>query len=104
MQIPENTMKHILFFSCVLSLILSMIGAMSAGAQMPEDPSELSLQSAINQALQKNPQLIAAKSRFDASIQRITQARSGMLPQAFFTQSYQQPTHPMWVFGAKLNQ
>ena len=48
--------------------------------------------------------MMAAKSRQKASCEQITQARSGMLPQVYITESYQRTNNPMWVFATKLNQ
>lgn len=48
--------------------------------------------------------MMAAKSRTKASGERITHARSGMLPRVYITESYQRTNNPMWVFATKLNQ
>jgi len=64
----------------------------------------LSLQDAIDRALEKNPGLAAARHRVSASAERIVQARSGFYPQVYVTEAWQQTTNPMWAFGLKLNQ
>ncbi len=67
-------------------------------------PASLSLQEAIHASLAANPMLSAAHARREASGDRLTQARAGLLPQVYFTQSFQRTTNPMWVLGTKLNQ
>ncbi|MBC2716377.1 MAG: TolC family protein [Desulfobacteraceae bacterium] len=64
----------------------------------------LSLQSAIESALEKNPLLEAAQHRVAASAERITQAKSGFYPKVYISEAYQLTTNPMWAFGMKLNQ
>ncbi len=66
--------------------------------------SRLSLHAAIQNALEKNPQLEAAQSRVGASAERITQATSGFYPKVYLSEAYQLTTNPMWAFGMKLNQ
>lgn len=64
----------------------------------------LSIQEAVQAAITANPLLAAARARRDASGDRLIQARSGLLPQVYFTQGYQRTTNPMWAMGTKLNQ
>ena len=68
------------------------------------DCSNLTLQVAIQNALEKNPHLDAAQSRVSASAERITQANSGFYPKVYVSEAYQLTTNPMWAFGMKLNQ
>ena len=72
--------------------------------QTAEPGPSLSLQAAIQSALEKNPQLAAAQSRVGASAERITQATSGFYPKVYVSESFQRTTTPMWVFGMMLNQ
>jgi len=91
-----------LSFAVISFWILNFI---CAGAKASEDDKAVvSLPSAIHFALASNPMMLAAKSRQKASGERITQARSGMLPQVYITESYQRTNNPMWVFATKLNQ
>jgi len=97
----------IFLFSTVLFLMtarLSPARCESAIKPTGNQPASLSLQEAINASLTSNPMLSAADSRRGASNDRLTQARSGLLPQVYFTQSFQRTTNPMWVLGTKLNQ
>ncbi len=65
---------------------------------------ELSLTQAIETALSHNPQLTVVRSLQTAAEERVTQARSGYLPQIGLSQQYQRTTNPMWAFGTRLNQ
>ena len=88
------------------TLILGWV--LVVGASAAETPAEgapvLSLSQAIQTALKENPRITAARSRVDASQARITQARAGLLPQVFFSETYNRTNNPMWAFGTKLNQ
>ncbi|MFZ2630861.1 MAG: TolC family protein [Desulfosalsimonadaceae bacterium] len=102
-------MRRNLIILCLTILFLPVAGVSSAFAVTPDKPpscqtASLSLQQAIHVSLISNPMLSAARSRREASGDRLTQARSGMLPQVYFTQSFQRTTNPMWVLGTKLNQ
>jgi TolC family type I secretion outer membrane protein len=68
------------------------------------DGTPLSLEGAIQMALAKNPMIAAAQSQLEASGARITQARSGLLPQLNFSENYSRTNSPTGVFSAKLNQ
>ena len=69
-----------------------------------EDESLLSLSDAIKKALESNPRAKAASFQAEESDARITQARSGLLPQIYLNETYSRTTNPMWAFGTKLNQ
>jgi outer membrane protein TolC len=102
-------MQRHLFFLCLCLLTLPVAAISSAfGEAQQKTPLEqaasLSLQEAMQAATNANPMLQAALARQNASGNRITQARAGMLPQVYFTQSFQRTTNPMWVLGTKLNQ
>ena len=64
----------------------------------------LSLEEAIQLALSKNPIISAVTSQLDVSAARVTQARSGLLPQLNFSESFTRTDSPTGVFSAKLNQ
>ena len=46
----------------------------------------------------------AAQSQVEGADARITQARSGFLPQLNFREYASRTNNPMWAFGTKLNQ
>ena len=64
----------------------------------------LTLSEAIREGLVNNPRIRAALSQTDASVARISEARSGLFPRVDLIQSVGRTTNPMWAFGAKLNQ
>lgn len=102
-------MQRQLFLLCLCLLTLPVTAVSSAFGearqQPPPQPSaSLSLQEAMQAAIASNPMLSAAAARREASGNRITQGRAGMLPQVYFTQAFQRTTNPMWVMGTKLNQ
>ncbi|MBU0992515.1 MAG: TolC family protein [Proteobacteria bacterium] len=89
----------------ILIILLQLKTSDTAIAESASDQSyKLSLQSAIEKALGKNPMIDASQARMSASSERITQARSGFYPQIFASETYQKTTNPMWAFGMKLNQ
>lgn len=76
----------------------------AAAEPTPYAVSAFSLYDAIQNALEKNPQIEAARYRVAASAERITQATSGFYPKVYVSESFQRTTTPMWVFGQMLNQ
>jgi outer membrane protein len=64
----------------------------------------LKMSEAIVVALQHNPQVQAARHQVDAAMARVTQARSGLLPQLDASETFNRTTSPLWAFGTKLNQ
>jgi outer membrane protein TolC len=54
--------------------------------------------------LNKNPIISAVNSQLDASVSRLTRARSGLLPQLNFSENFIRTNSPTGVFSAKLNQ
>ena len=64
----------------------------------------LSLQEAVRQALVRHPSMEAATARIHAAESRIAQARSGWMPRASYTESFQSGNNPVYVFGALLTQ
>lgn len=70
------------------------------------EPTEgpLSLRQAEQRALGANPQLRAARHREDSATAQIAGARSGLLPQLRFSETFQQSNNPIFVFGSRLQQ
>lgn len=69
-----------------------------------QSPNLLTLGDAINTALVRNPQIIAARHQADAAASQVDGARSGLLPQLAVSESYTRTNSPLWAFGTKLNQ
>jgi outer membrane protein len=66
--------------------------------------ASLSLSHAIQLAEQQNPKIKAALCQVSAADHRMTQAKSGFLPQVYFTETFNHTNTPMWAFGTRLNQ
>ncbi|MBN1841436.1 MAG: TolC family protein [Deltaproteobacteria bacterium] len=91
--------------SSVISLcVLLSLGhpLLAARTEIPDTP--LTLGEAIKMGLANNPQIAAVKSKVDASMARVSQARSGFFPRVDISESFSRITNPMWAFGTKLNQ
>ncbi len=92
----------IIFFTGQFSMPLQAL----ASQQLVFSPkgTPLSLEEAIQLALKKNPIISAVNSQLDVSGARVTQARSGLLPQLNFSESFTRTDSPTGVFSSKLNQ
>ena len=73
----------IYLFCLIFPLLLNFIFIFSSVAE--EGKSYLSLSDAVKKALENNPRTKAAFFQAEASRSRITQARSGLLPQNFLS-------------------
>jgi outer membrane protein TolC len=65
---------------------------------------QIALRDAVHLALTQHPSIEAATARIQAAGARIAQARSGWLPQATYTESFQSGDNPVYVFGSLLTQ
>jgi TolC family type I secretion outer membrane protein len=99
-------------FSRLSLVIVFFIGQLSIPQQVlaledevfSDEATLLGLSQAIRLALSENPMMSAVKSQLDVSQARVTQARSGLLPQLNFSENFTRTTSPTGVFSAKLNQ
>lgn len=91
----------LLFIGLTLQLTLAQT---SPFAQTVGSETLLTLKEAIKKGLANNPRIRAAQSQVDASVARVSQARSGFFPQIDISESFNRTTNPMWAFGTKLNQ
>ena len=64
----------------------------------------LSLEQAVHQALEAHPSQQAAAAEVAAAEARVEQARTGYLPRARYTESFQSSNQPVFAFGTLLNQ
>jgi outer membrane protein len=85
-------------------LLLVGCGFMVAGAIAAQVDLPLTLSEAITAALQDNPEIQAARNELESAASQITQARSGLLPQVYVSETYAYTNSPLWAFGTKLNQ
>jgi len=72
--------------------------------QQVQQPSPLSLQQAVNIALEKNPQRKAALADTEAASADVKEARSFLLPRVTFSETATRGNDPVYVFGSKLRQ
>ena len=106
--------KKIGFYVAVLLLGLAVVPVLMgpAAAQSTalstslstDDRSDLSMARAIQMAADQNFEVMAGRFQVAASKADVTRARSGFLPQVFFTETFNRTTNPMWAFGTRLNQ
>ncbi len=88
--------------SFFLLIAVGAVFAVGSAAAEPELP--LTLSEAISAALDHNPQVSAARHEEDAAAYQATAARSGLLPQIYASETYNNTNSPLWTFGTKLNQ
>ena len=84
-------------FFCLLCLTTVAMAADLA-------PEPITLSEAIQMAVEKNPALQLAHYRVAASESQITQARAGLYPQVYLSETFNRTNNPMWAFGTRLNQ
>jgi len=81
-------------------LTLTLALATTASAQ----DVPISLERAIELALEQNPTVVAADAAADAGEARVEQARSKLLPRLDYVESFNRSDNPVFVFGSLLNQ
>jgi outer membrane protein TolC len=81
----------------VLFTALLLVPAGAATAQEP-----LSLESAIQEAVSRNPSLRGAEAGADAAAAGVSAARSALFPRISFTESWQRGDQPVFVFSTLL--
>ncbi len=79
---------------------------LTAGPALAEIPqgTDLSLATAVRQALESHPALRAASHQVAAVATGIDQARAGFLPRVDFSEGVTRSDNPVYAFGALLNQ
>src|SRR6266581_3080151 len=83
-------------------LVLSIPGLLCA--QQTQQPSRITLQQAINIALEKNPERKAALADTRAASADVREARSFLLAHVAFSETATRGNDPVYVFGSKLRQ
>jgi outer membrane protein len=73
-------------------------------AQEAQQFSPLTLQQAVNMALEKNPERKAALADTKAASADVREARSSLLPHVTFSETATRGNDPIYVFGSKLRQ
>lgn len=83
-------------------LVLSIPGLLCA--QQTQQPTPITLQQAVNIALEKNPERKAALADTRAASADVREARSFRLPHVAFSETATRGNDPVYVFGSKLRQ
>ncbi len=85
--------------------LVAVFGAVaSPRVASAEGPQALSLQQAVERALERHPQAAASRAGRDASRARVGAARAALLPRIDFTESYSRSDNPVYAFGTRLAQ
>jgi len=92
------------FFKVVLSLAVAWLPLGAASAQQEAQPSSLTLQQAVNIALEKNPLRKAAIADTKVAFAGVRAARSFLMPHLSFSETATRGDDPVYVFGSKLRQ
>ena len=90
--------------SAVLVAFFALLPARLLFGQHLQQPSSLTLQQAVNIALEKNPQRKAALADTKAASADLKEARSFLLPHITFSEAATRGNDPVYVFGSKLRQ
>jgi len=98
----ERIWRRLSRYAGVLVLILCL--PRLALSQYAAAPSPLTLQQAVNIALEKNPQRKAALADTKAAAADVATARSFLLPHITFSETAERGSDPVYVFGSKLRQ
>ena len=83
-------------------LVLALSGQLHA--QQAQDPYPITLEQAVNIALEKNPERKAAFADTKAASADVREARSSLLPHITFSETATRGNDPVYVFGTKLRQ
>jgi outer membrane protein TolC len=94
---------RIVFSAVAVALLLSSLPGLLY-AQQAEEPSSLTLQQAVQIALEKNPERKAALAGTRAASAGVQEARSHLLPDIAFAETATRGDDPVYVFGSKLRQ
>src|SRR5260370_880895 len=89
--------------SLLISLLVLSIPALLC-AQQTQQASPITLQQAVNIALEKNPARKAALADIRAASADVREARSFFLPHVVFSETATRGNDPVYVFGSKLRQ
>src|SRR5579863_10782007 len=89
-----------------VALRIAMLGlaCVSAWAQQEVQPASLTLQHAVNIALEKNPLRKAAIADTKTASAGVREARSFLMPHLTFSETATRGDDPVYVFGSKLRQ
>jgi outer membrane protein TolC len=92
------------FFKVVLSIVALWLSWVAASAQEEAQSSSLTLQQAVQIALEKNPLRKAAIADTKAASADVREARSFLMPHLTLSEIATRGNDPVYVFGSKLRQ
>ena len=92
------------FRKVFLSLAVAWLLLEAASAQQEAQPSSLTLQQAVNIALEKNPLRKAEIADTKVASASVRAARSFLMPHVSFSETATRGDDPVYVFGSKLRQ
>ena len=91
-------------FKALLSVAVAWLCLGVASAQQEAQPTSLTLQQAVNIALEKNPLRKAAMADTKVASAGVRAARSFLMPHLSFSETATRGDDPVYVFGSKLRQ
>ncbi len=91
-------------FKVVLSVAFAWLPLGAASAQQEAPPSSLTLQQAVNIALEKNPLRKVAMADTKVASAGVRAARSSLMPHLSFSETATRGDDPVYVFGSELRQ
>jgi len=101
--VRSEDVSHFAGNSLLVSLlVLSLPGPLCA--QQTQQSSPITLQQAVNIALERNPERKAALADTRAASADVREARSFLLPRVAFSETATRGNDPVYVFGSKLRQ
>jgi outer membrane protein len=105
LQAPlRGVANAVLIFTTALSLPAAVRAQGSPKPEQAQQASPLTLEQAVNIALEKNPQRKVALADTRAASAGIEEAKSNVLPHVSFNESVTRSDDPVYVFGSKLRQ
>lgn len=95
-------MKAFTSFGCTVAALLAITNVVTA--QSRPEPSSLTLQQAVQIAMEKNPLRKAALADTKAASADVREARSFLMPHLSFSETAIRGNDPVYVFGSRLRQ
>jgi len=90
--------------SLVMAALLGIAAAVPVRAQNAADGAPVTLEQAVQSALQQNPAFRTSQDDADAARARLKQVQSAWYPRFDFHQDFTRGNNPVYVFGTKLTQ
>ena len=82
----------------------ALIAALAAAIALPVAAQPLTLSAAVDEALSRNPNAVAASAGIDVARAQLREAQSGWLPRIDATEQLTRSNNPVFVFGSLLEQ